>query len=100
MEYILQVVSGLVVLIPLVIKLIEYVQKATKEKNWNSLLNLTISLMEEAEGKFEKGADKREWVIGMIQASANTINYDISTEEIGVLIDNLCAMTKVVNYNP
>lgn len=97
MEYILQVVSGLVVLIPLVVKLIEYVQKATKEKNWNSLLNLTISLMEEAECKFENGADKREWVIGMIQASANTINYDISTEEIGTLIDNLCAMTKVVN---
>lgn len=93
----LQILSGLVVLIPLVVKLIEYVQKATKEKNWNKLLDMTMKLMEEAETKFENGADKREWVLAMVKASADSINYDIDIEEVGKMIDSLCAMTKIVN---
>ena len=97
LEYALQIVSGLVVLIPLVVKLIEYVQKATKEKNWNKLLELTMNLMKEAETKFTNGADKKEWCIAMIKVSADSINYDINVEEISKMIDSLCAMTKVVN---
>ena len=97
LELALQILSGLVVLIPLVVKLIEYVQKATKEKNWNKLLDMTMKLMEEAETKFTEGADKREWVLAMIKASADSINYNIDIEEVGKMIDSLCAMTKVVN---
>ena len=89
--------SGLVVLIPLVVKLIEYVKKATKEKNWNKLLDMTMKLMEEAEIKFTEGSDRREWVLAMIKASADSINYDIDIEEVGKMIDSLCDMTKVVN---
>lgn len=97
LEYALQIMSGLVVLIPLVVKLIEYVQKATKEKNWNKLLDMTMHLMEEAESKFIEGADKKEWVLAMIKASGDSINYDIDVEEVGKMIDSLCAMTKAVN---
>lgn len=97
MECALQILSGLVVLIPLVIKLIEYVQKSVKEKNWNKLLSLTMDLMEEAERKFTDGVSKKEWVLAMVQASADSINYDINIEEISKMIDDLCAMTKIVN---
>ena len=97
LEYALQIVSGLVVLIPLVVKLIEYVQKATKEKNWNKLLELTMNLMQEAETKFTDGASKKQWVLAMVKASADTINYDIDMEEVSKMVDSLCAMTKVVN---
>lgn len=97
LECALQILSGLVVLIPLTVKLIEYVQKATKEKNWNKLLDMTMKLMEQAEQKFTDGADKREWVLAMVKASADSINYDINIEEVGAMIDSLCAMTKVVN---
>lgn len=97
LEYALQIVSGLVVLIPLVVKLIEYVQKASKEKNWNKLLELTMNLMQEAETKFTDGASKKQWVLAMVKASADSINYDIDIEEVGKMIDSLCAMTKVVN---
>lgn len=97
LEFAIQILSGLVVLIPLVVKLIEYVQKATKEKNWNKLLDMTMELMEEAEKKFEDGASKKQWVLAMIKASADSINYDIDIEEVGKMIDSLCAMTKVVN---
>ena len=97
LTFALQIMSGLVVLIPLVVKLIEYVKKATKEKNWNKLLDMTMKLMEEAEIKFTEGSDRHEWVLAMIKASADSINYDIDIEEVGKMIDSLCDMTKVVN---
>lgn len=96
-EIAISIITGLITAIPLVIKLVEYVQKAVQEKNWNNLLTLVMNLMKEAEGKFEKGADKKAWVISMIEASAKTINYEVDIEQVGQLIDSLCAMTKVVN---
>ena len=53
--------------------------------------------MKVAEDKFETGAERKAWVIGMVQASADTINYDIDLEQIDKLIDDLCGMSKVVN---
>lgn len=96
-EILTSILTGLAVTIPLVIKLVEYVKKAIKEKNWNNLLALVMRLMAEAENKFDNGADRRQWVLGMVEASADTINYDIDLEEVGKLIDSLCAMSKVVN---
>lgn len=96
-EILISILTGLATAIPLVIKLVEYVQKAVQEKNWGNLLNLVMNLMSEAEGKFEKGADKKAWVLSMIEASSKTINYDIDLEQISQLIDNMCAMSRVVN---
>ena len=96
-EIIISVLTGLSVTIPLVIKLVEYVQKAVKEKNWNALLRLVMNLMAEAESKFEHGADKKSWVLSMVEASAKTINYDVDLEQVGELIDSLCDMSKMVN---
>lgn len=96
-EMIIAVLTGLTACIPLVVKLVEYVQKATKEKNWAVLLGLVLDMMEEAEAKFEDGATRREWVIAMVQASADAINYEIDAESIGVLVDALCDMSKTVN---
>lgn len=96
-EIVVSILSGLVAIIPLVAKLVEYVQKATKEKNWNELLSLVMGLMEKAEGKFNNGQERREWVIMMVKASADTINYDIDLDVVAQMIDSLCAMTKVVN---
>jgi hypothetical protein len=97
MELVLEIVSGLIIVIPLVIKLVEYVKKSAMEKNWNNLIRLVMNLMATAEGKFDNGADRKEWVIAMVQASADTINYPISEKELGDLIDNLCVLTKKVN---
>ena len=96
-EIAISVLTGLAAAIPLVIKLVEYVQKAVKEKNWNDLLKLVTNLMEEAEGKFDNGADRKEWCLMMVKASADTINYDIDLEKVSELIDSLCAMAKIVN---
>ena len=100
MEYldiILSIVAGLAAAIPLVIKLVQYVTAAVKEKNWNKLLDLVMSLMEEAEIKFADGATRKEWVMAMVQASAESINYDIDMSAISKLIDSLCDLTIEVN---
>ena len=96
-EVIISILSGIAVAIPLVIKLVEYVRKAIKEKNWKDLLELVTNLMKEAEGKFDNSTDRKEWCLMMVKASADTINYDIDLEQVSNLIDNLCAMSRVVN---
>ena len=96
-ELIIEILAGLAVVIPLVIKLIEYVKKSAMEKNWNNLIRLLMNLMATAEEKFDNGADRKQWVIAMVQASANTINYPITEKELSDLIDNMIALTKKVN---
>lgn len=97
LELAVSVLAGLAAAIPLVIKLVEYVKKAIKEKNWGVVLNLVISYMEIAETMFETGAERKEWVLDMIKESANVVNYDIDIVVIDKLIDDLCAMTKAIN---
>lgn len=102
MEYldiILSIIAGLGAAIPLVIKLVQYVQAAVKEKNWSKLLELVITLMEEAENKFTDGATRKEWVLSMVSASAGSINYDIDISAISGLIDAMCDLTKKVNVS-
>ena len=91
------ILTGLSACIPLAYKLIQYVKKATQEKNWAALLGLVISLMEEAETKFTDGATRKEWVMAMVKASADTVNYDLDMDKISDLIDSLCDMSKIVN---
>lgn len=98
MELIVEILSGLIIVIPLVIKLVEYVKKSAMEKNWSNLIRLVMNLMSVAEDKFDNGADRKQWVIAMVQASAKTVNYPISEKELGDLIDDLVALTKEVNY--
>lgn len=97
LELIIEILAGLMIVIPLVAKLIEYVKKSALEKNWNNLIRLLLNLIATAEEKFDNGADRKQWVIAMVQASANTINYPISEQELSKLIDNLVELTKKVN---
>ena len=96
---IVSLLGGIATCIPLAYKLVQYVQKAAQEKNWNALLGLVISLMEQAEQKFDDGATRKEWVMAMVQTSAEYINYPVDTKALGELIDTLCDMSKIVNYD-
>lgn len=91
------VLSGLAACIPLAVKLVQYVQKAAEEKNWGQLLGLLVDLMEEAEQKFEEGATRKEWVMAMVQTSAEYIAYPMDTQALSDLIDSLISMTKAIN---
>ena len=94
---IVAVLTGLAACIPLAVKLVQYIQKAVQEKNWGALLGLVVDLMEEAETKFDEGAIRKEWVMAMVQTSAEYIAYPIDTAALSDLIDALCDMTNVVN---
>ena len=97
LSLIIELLVSLATMIPLVIELVKYIQKAVKEKNWQNMIKLAISLMTEAEEKFAKGADRKEWVMAMIELSASSINYELDKQALSALIDNLVALTKVVN---
>ena len=94
---IVALLTGLATCIPLVIKLVQYVQKAVQEKNWGNLLGLLIDLMEQAETMFEDGATRKEWVMAMAQTSAEYIAYPLDTTALSTLIDELVTMTKNIN---
>lgn len=94
---IVAVLSGLAVTIPLVVELVKYVKRAVAERNWGSLLQLIMKFMAEAETKFEEGADRKAWVIAMVRAASETINYTIDYTVVANLIDELCDLSKIVN---
>lgn len=94
---IVAILTGLAACIPLAVKLYQAVKEAIQEKNWPHLLGLVVNLMEEAEEKFTDGATRKEWVMAMVQTSAEYINYPVDTEALSKMIDALCDMTKIVN---
>lgn len=91
------ILTGLAACIPLAVKLVQYVQEATQEKNWGMLLGLVVDLMEEAEQKFADGATRKEWVMAMVQASAEYVSYPMDIDALSDMIDALCDMSKIVN---
>jgi hypothetical protein len=58
-QAIISILSGVAVIIPLIVKLVQFVEISAKEKNWTQMLKLVMSLMAEAEDKFDKGADRK-----------------------------------------
>lgn len=91
------VLAGLATCIPLAMKLIQYVKKATQEKNWAGLLDLVMKLMEQAEKKFADGVTRKEWVMAMVQTSAEYVQYPMNVQALSDMIDQLTNLTKNVN---
>lgn len=96
---IVAVLSGLAACIPLVVKLVEYVKKATQEKNWAGLLGLVMKLIEQAERKFTDGATRKEWVMAMVQTSAEYVQYPMDVAALSDMIDELVKLTNKVNVD-
>ena len=94
---IVAILTGLAAAIPLAVKLVKTIKEAVQEKNWSALLSLVVELMQQAESKFDSGATRKEWVMAMVLASAEYINYPVDTGALSSMIDALCDMTKVVN---
>lgn len=99
-QLITAIFAGLATAIPLVMKLADTIKKATKEKNWNLLLKMAMNYMTEAEKNIASGAERKEWVLSMVKASAVNINYDLTEEDIqklSDLIDAICDASKIIN---
>ena len=96
-QAIISVLSGIAVLVPLIIKLVEYIKKSVQEKNWNQMLKLVMNLMAKAEEMYDTGAEKKEWVLAELHAVADTLNFPIDWVVVSDMIDALCEMAKEVN---
>ena len=94
---ILQVLAGIAVCIPLVIKLCNLVRECHQAKAWKPLLELLMVLMQQAELKFADGATRKEYVMAMIQASSEYLSCPIDMSVISKMIDDLCDFSYVVN---
>ena len=77
-----QILSGVAACIPLVIELVAVVNKLIKEKRWNEMVIHTFDLMADAEEKFERGAERKEYVMDALRLIAQKIhfNYDRYTQ--------------------
>ena len=96
----ISILSGIAVAIPLIIKLVNVVKDSVKEKNWNLLMKMTMDYMTEAEKNIASGAERKEWDMSMIIASAANINYpmtDDDVKKIEDLIDSICDASKILN---
>lgn len=96
----ISILSGIAVAIPLIIKLVNVVKDSVKEKNWNLLMKMTMDYMTEAEKNIASGAERKEWVMSMVIASAVNINYpmtDDDVKKIEDLIDAICDASKILN---
>ena len=96
----ISILSGIAVAIPLIIKLVEVVRNSVKEKNWNLLIKMTMDYMTEAEKNFASGAERKQWVMSMVIASAANINYTMTDEDVQKiedLIDAICDASKILN---
>lgn len=97
MDIILALAAGIATAVPLIIKLVQYVKMAMREKNWSKLLRLVMAQMELAEETFSTGAKRKAYVMYAVMHLAETVDYKIDEAELSELIERLCAMSKVVN---
>lgn len=94
------ILAGVATAIPLIYKLIQFAQECVRERNWTRMLDVVLDLMEDAEGMFDSGALKEDWVVEGVMSAADAIDYDIDEEDLRYLIHSLCMMSKKVNAKP
>lgn len=100
LELLISILSGLVVCIPVVIKLAQTFDKYAKEKNWSKIVALVISLCQEAEKLLESGEHKKQWVLNSLRVSAVETGYELTEEsiaEVSLMIDQIIAATRTIN---
>ena len=97
---ILTVISGLIICIPLVVKLVKVTKESIQNKNWYLIVKAVSELMQTAEGLMKVGSEKKQYVLTMLEVVAKQIDYQLTEAEwkkISDMIDDLVEMSKVVN---
>lgn len=99
-KIICDVLGGIIVCLPLVLKLVQFIIAAVKEKNWAEIIKVVLNLMQEAEGKFIEGEAKKAWVMAGVEMAAKSINYtydEAAKQKVSDMIDSICAASKKLN---
>lgn len=98
MKLIASVLSGLIVCIPLVRRVVALAKEAQHaEESWAPVMKIVLELMKDAEKLFEDGPSRKEYVMNAIQKTAVYVDYAIDMEIISQMIDDICEASKVVN---
>jgi hypothetical protein len=96
-ELVVALLAGLATCIPLVIKLVQYVEKAKQEKNFGSIMKMVLELMTEAEANYETGAERKEYVMDAIRNISDTLDYPVDMDKVSNMIDAICDASKNIN---
>ena len=96
-KYLPTILIGLAAVIPLVVALIKYVNKAAEDKNWNIVVKMVLDLMVQAEQDYSTGAEKKEFVMNQIAVLSKSVDFEIDMDKVSDLIDALCDMAHEVN---
>lgn len=97
LEYLPVILVGLAAIIPLVVALVKYVQKAAEDKNWNIIVKMVLDLMVQAEHDYATGAERKEFVMNQMKVMAATVDFEVDWDKVSDLIDALCDMAHEVN---
>lgn len=97
---IINVLSSLVIIIPLGVKLYRTIKDLVKEQNWPVLMGYAIKYMAMAEENMSDGAERKKWVLDSLKTTAQNIGYNLTDSDlakIGEMIDSICDASKVIN---
>ena len=97
LEYLPVILVGLAAIIPLVVALVKYVQKAAEDKNWDIIVKMVLDLMVQAEHDYATGAERKEFVMNQMKVMAATVDFEVDWDKVSDLIDALCDMAHEVN---
>ena len=97
---IINVLSSLVIIIPLGVKLYRTIKDLVKEQNWPILMGYAIKYMSMAEKNISGGAEKKQWALDSLKSTAQHSGYNLTDSDlakIGEMIDSICDASKVIN---
>ena len=102
LDIILSILIGICIIIPILIRLIKVLNESASKKEWKTIIELISKFCSEAEGLFDVGSEKKEYVVKMITSVADGVGLKLSDNDIlyiSNMIDALIEMTKKVNVS-
>lgn len=100
LNIIVTILSGIMVCVPILLALGSAITECVQEKNWSAIVTFVLDYMVEAEQLFEKGADRKTWVMEMLEEVVIQLNYpydDEARNKVSAMIDDICEASKIIN---
>lgn len=94
------ILSGMAVCIPILVALGNAITECVQQKNWSAIVSFVLDYMAQAENLFEKGADRKTWVMEMLDEVVIQLNYpydDDARAKVSAMIDDICDASRIIN---
>lgn len=100
LNFIITILSGIMVCVPILLALGAAITECVREKNWSAIVSFVLDYMAQAENLFEKGADRKTWVMEMLDEVVIQLNYpydDDARAKVSAMIDDICDASRIIN---